>query len=98
MEKEIIGLEQIVFYPQEIYALHYKNKPFSISYISYEEQRKRGIQYTRSKASIRKVYFTKGHAITGIKNLPKYLQDKVEIVKYVPATQMKNNDFPLFKI
>ena len=92
---EKIGIHKIVSYPQEVYCLHFKGDPFSLSYISWEEQRALGIQYPSKGTVSRKCYFTEGHARTGIKNLPKFLQDKVEIVKYVPENQKKEN-LPLF--
>lgn len=85
-ESEIIGIEKIVFYPQEVYALHYKGSPFSISNLSWEEQRKLGVQYPSRGTVTRKCYFTAGHAKTGIKFLPKSIRDQVEIVKYCKRT------------
>lgn len=87
---ETIGIEKIIFYPQELYALHYKGQPFSVSNISIEEQRKLGISYPSKGTITRKCYFTEGHAKTGAKLLPKSIRDKIEIVRYVPVNDEKN--------
>ncbi len=39
--------------------------------------------------------FFRGNAKSGIKALPKFLQNKVEIVKYVPENYQKE-ELPLF--
>lgn len=39
------GIHKIVSYPQEVYCVHYKGKPFSLSYVSCEGQRALGIPY-----------------------------------------------------
>ena len=88
-DTEKIGIHKIVTYPKEVYCLHYKGMPFSLSNISYEEQRSLGIHYPTLGTISRKVYFTKGNAQSGIKHLPEFLRDKVEIVKYVPENQQK---------
>ncbi len=84
LEYEKIGLNKITFYPSEIYALHYKDKPFTISKISLKEQWELGVRYASKGTTTRKCYFTAGHAKTGSKLLPKSIRDQVEIVKYVP--------------
>lgn len=88
-ECEIMDIGKIAFYPQEVYVLHYKGSPFSISNLSLEEQRKLGVQYPSRGTVTRKCYFTAGHAKTGIKFLSKPIRDQVEIVKYVPVQQEK---------
>lgn len=90
------GIHKIVKYPQEVYCLHYKGKPFSLSYISKDEQRQLGISYPSSGTISRKCYFSEGNARSGIKNLPKCIRDQVEIVKYVPENYQKE-ELPLFK-
>ena len=96
-ESEKIGIHKVVLYPKECYCLHYKGKPFSLSKLSYQEQRELGVQYPSIGSISRKVYFTEGYAKTGIKQLPKYFQDKVQIVKYVPETfNSSMNEMPLF--
>lgn len=92
---EKIGIHKIVTYPQEVYCLHFKGEPFSLSYVSRQEQRDLGIIYPSVGSISRKCYFTEGNAKSGIKSLPKCLRDKVEIVKYVPENQKKEN-LPLF--
>ena len=89
-KSEVVGIQKIVFYPQEVYALHYKGNPFSISNLSYEEQRKLGVQYPSIGSVNRKCYFTKGHAITGLKQLPEEIISSIEIVKYVPESEDKD--------
>lgn len=84
-ETEIIGIKKIVFYPKEVFAIHYKGKPFSISNLSYKEQRELGVAYPSIGSVNRKCYFTEGNAKIGIKQLPKEIRDKLEIVKYVPV-------------
>lgn len=86
---EKIGVHKIVSYPKEVYCLHYNGEPFSLSLIDRKEQRQLGIQYPSIGTVSRKCYFTAGHAKTGIKHLPKFLQDKVEIVKYVPENNQQ---------
>lgn len=83
------GIYKIVSYPKEVYCIHYKDKPFSLSYVSREEQRALGISYPSIGTISRKCYFTEGNAKSGIKHLPERLRDKVEIVKYVPIQQEK---------
>lgn len=89
IESEIIGVKKIVFYPKEVYALHYKDRPFSINNLNRAEQKKLGIPYPSAGTVTRKCYFSVGHAKTGIKFLPKSIRDKVEIVKYVPVLSEK---------
>lgn len=90
------GIHKIVKYPQEVYCLHYKGKPFSVSKLSYQEQRELGVQYPSIGGISRKCYFSEGNAKTGIKNLPKCIRDQVEIVKYIPENYQKE-ELPLFK-
>ncbi len=92
---EKIGIHKIVTYPKAVYCLHYKGNPFSLSYVDREEQRKLGISYPSVGTISRKCYFSEGNAKSGIKALPKFLQDKVEIVKYVPENYQKK-ELPLF--
>lgn len=98
---DVIGVYRIVNYPKEVYCLHYKGEPFSIGKLSYSEQREMGVPYPSEGAVMRKVYFTEGNAKIGIRNLPKELRDKVEIVKYVPEKQIQSEEdlkeLPLFK-
>ena len=101
---EKIGIYKVVTYPKEIYALHYKGEPFSLSKLSYQEQRELGITYPSIGMISRKVYFAKQYAEIGRKNLPKELKDKVQIVKYIPETVCLEDkefneimDMPLFK-
>ena len=99
INSEIIGIQKIVFYPQEVYALHYKGNPFSISNISREEQRKLGIQYPSIGSVNRKCYFTEGHAKSGLKHLPKSIIEMVDIVKYIPEdekSRVTSASLPLF--
>ena len=88
-ETEIIGVKKIVFYPKEIYSLHYKDRPFSIKKLNRQEQKKLGIPYPSEVTVTRKCYFTKGQAKTGIKFLPESIRDKIEIVKYIPVQSAK---------
>lgn len=90
------GIHKIVKYPQEVYCLHYKGKPFSISKLSYKEQRELGVQYPSVGTISRKGYFTESNAKNGIKHLPKFLREQVEIVKYVPENFQKEK-LPLFE-
>ena len=50
------GIHKIVSYPQEVYCVHYKGKPFSLSYVSWEEQRALGIPYPSVGTVSRKCY------------------------------------------
>lgn len=90
------GIHKIVSYPQEVYCVHYKGKPFSLSYVSREEQRALGISYPSVGTVSRKCYFTEGNTKNGIKHLPKFLREQVEIVKYVPENFQKEK-LPLFE-
>ena len=91
LKTEKIGIHKIISYPQEVYCVHYKGKPFSLSYVSWEEQRALGILYPNINT-----YFTEGNAKNGIKHLPKFLREQVEIVKYVPENFLKEK-LPLFE-
>lgn len=104
VEKEVIGIQKIVSYPKEIYALHYKGKPFSISNLSKEEQSEMGISYPAVGTISRKAYFTKRSAEQGLRYLPDEIKDKVQVVKYVPETVCLSDkefnelmELPLFK-
>lgn len=90
LQSEKIGLDKITFYPAEVYTLHYKGNPFTISKISLKEQWELGVRYTSKGTTTRKCYFTAGHAKTGLKRLPKSVREQVEIVKYVPDQEIKN--------
>ena len=60
-----------------------------MSYVSREEQRALRIPYPSVGTVSRKCYFTEGNAKNGIKHLPKFLREQVEIVKYVPENFQK---------
>ena len=99
IKSEIVGIQKIVFYPREIYALHYKDNPFSISNLSREEQRKLGVQYPSIGSVNRKCYFTEGHAKLGLRQLPEEIVEMIDIVKYVPNDEklrVTSASLPLF--
>lgn len=80
-------IENFNIIPQsnEVYALHYKGSPFSLSPFNYQQCIEKGLEWWRMpKSQTRKIYYTLGRAKQGVKQLPKELQDKVEIIKYTP--------------
>ena len=95
-DSEIVNYKKITYYEPELYAIHYKGKPFSIGNLSYSEQIKLGIRYLRSPNITRKIYFSKRSAKSSVHYLPEEIRDKIEIVKYVPENFVKNEEFPLF--
>ena len=77
--------------PEEVYVLYFEGKPFSLSPLSWEErhalEEELGRTIWKCNGTTRKVYFTPGRANAGIKQLPKCLRDKVEVVKYIKESK-----------
>lgn len=88
---EEIDKFNIIPQSKEVYVLHYKGSPFSLSPFNYEQCIEKELPYWQMpKAPPRKIYYTLGRAKQGIRQLPDEMQDKVEIVKYTPEN-IKDN-------